>query len=177
MASEVVRSGVTFHVERVRDCWDEVYELAREHQSLTQSLRRSEPFNPDMDRFIQYNDAGLFHLLTCRYDGKLIGYLGLYITTSMHSQLRLATEDTFYLSPHYRKGRIALRFLRFMEEYLRGFAPIEALFSCEIDNQTGIHGLMKLLAYKPVITVYNKHFSLCADSAASHKEVAAHASA
>lgn len=167
----------TFHVEHVRDCWDEAYELAREHQAMTQSYRRSEPFNPDKDRFIQYNDAGLFHLLTCRFSGKLVGYLGLYITTSMHSQRRLATEDTFYLSPDYRKGRIALRFLRFMEEYLHRFAPIETLFSCEIDNTTGIHGLMKLLAYKPVITVYSKHFSPCADSAASHQEVATHASA
>lgn len=167
----------TFHVERLADVWDEVYALAQEHQAATQSYRRSEPFNPDKARFLHYNESGFFHFLTCRDNGELAGYFGGYLTTSMHSQLQIVTEDTFYLRPTSRKGRVALRFIRYIEAYFQQFAPLEILFSCEIDNKTGIHGLMKLLAYQPVITVYSKHLSPCADSAITpNQEAASHVS-
>jgi hypothetical protein len=39
------------------------------------------------------------------------------------------------------------------------------MFSCEIDNETGIKGLLTFLDYSPVIQQYSKYLSPRADSA------------
>lgn len=150
---------IAFHVERVADCWDEVYALAKLHHDGTQSYRRHEPFLPSRDRYVSYNELGYFHLITARSDGKLVGYFGVYITPSMHSQLLMATEDTFFIHPDYRQGRLAIRMLKYIESYCRNAGVHELLFSCEQDNTSGIHGLLSLLAYEPVIVQYRKHLS------------------
>jgi hypothetical protein len=165
---------LTFQEETVRDCWEEVYPLAYEHHRSSQNYKRHEPFNPRRERYEQYNDAGMFRLLTARDQGRLVGYFGVYLMESMHSQLPIAREDTFYLAPSHRGGRNALRFLRYVEDFISRYAPIEILFSCESDNASGIHKLLQLLDYTPVITVYSKHLSTRADSAEPSLMEAAH---
>ena len=169
------RPMIALQVERVADCWDELYPLAQAHQASTKSYRRHEPFNPDKTRYIQYNEMGYFHLITARDLGKLIGYFGIYATKSMHSQLNICTEDTLYIHPDYRQGRLALRIIRYVEKYLRNLlGETEILFSCEIDNKTGIQGLLGLLGYEPKIIQFSKHLSTSADSAATVADVGDH---
>lgn len=170
------RHMIALQVERVADCWDELYPLAQAHQASTKSYRRHEPFNPDKTRYIQYNEMGYFHLVTARDGGELVGYFGVYVTDSMHSQLKMATEDTFYIHPDYRQGRTALRVIRYVENYLRLLGVHEILFSCEIDNKTGIQGLLGLLGYEPKILQFSKHLSTSADSAATVADVGDHES-
>ena len=165
---------IALQVERVAECWDELYPLAKAHQASTKSYRRHEPFNPDKTRYIQYNAIGFFHLVTARDGGKLVGYFGVYVTDSMHSQLKMATEDTFYIHPDYRQGRTALRVIRYVENYLHLLGVNEILFSCEIDNKTGIQGLLNLLGYQAKIQQYSKHLSTSADSAATVADVGDH---
>jgi hypothetical protein len=165
---------LTFHEERVRDCWEELYPLAYDHHGSSQNYKRHEPFNPRRERYEQYNDAGLFRLLTARDQGRLVGYFGVYLMESMHSQLPIAREDTFYLAPSHRGGRNALRFLRYVEAFISRSAPIEILFSCEDDNDSGIKGLLEYLDYRSVIHVYSKHLSTRADSAEPSVMEAAH---
>lgn len=147
---------IAIQTERVSLCWDEVDTLARMHWNGTRSYRRHEPYNPDKQRYFINNNNGFFHLITARDGGQLIGYFGVYVTPSMHSQLLTAVEDTFFIHPGYRQGRLALRMLRFVETYLTELGVRELLFSCEIDNTSGIQGLLKLLDYDPVITQYRK---------------------
>lgn len=172
---------LTFQEETVRQCWGELYPLAQEHHASTENYKRHEPFNPDPYRYIRYNEAGMFRLLTARDDERLVGYFGVYITESMHSQRPIATEDTFYLAPSHRGGRNALRFLGYVETYLRKFAnpgePVEVMFSCEDDNRTGIKKILQYLAYTPVITVYSKYLSTSADSAIDSPTESSHVGA
>ena len=171
------RDMIELQVERVADCWDELYPLAQAHQASTKSYRRHEPFNPDKTRYIQYNEMGYFHLITARDGGKLVGYFGVYVTKSMHSQLNICTEDTLYLHPDYRQGRLAVRIIRYVEKYLQNLlGETEILFSCEIDNKTGIQGLLGLLGYEPKIIQFSKHLSTSADSAATVASVGDHES-
>ena len=168
---------MTFQRERVRDVWDELYPMALRHAEMSQSYHRHEPFRPSKERYASYDDADLFHLLTGRDHGTLAGYFGLYFVPSMHSQLLIVTEDTFFLDTPYRGGRTALRFMQAMEQYVQetaramqpGQDEVEILFSCEQDNVTGIHRLLQMLAYSPGIVQYTKRISLHpgADSAAS----------
>lgn len=156
---------LSYQEERVSDVWDELYPLAQAHHASTQNYKRHEPFNPKRERYVQYNESGFFRLVTALDHGALVGYFGVYLTESMHSQAPIMTEDTFYLDPAYRGGRNALRFIQFIEEYFRQAVPVEVLFSCEIDNNTGIHKLLEYLAYKPVIMVRSKYLPPRADSA------------
>ena len=169
------RPMIALQVERVEECWDELYPLAQAHQASTKSYRRHEPFNPDKARYIQYNEMGYFHLITARDLGKLIGYFGVYTTKSMHSQRNICTEDTLFLHPDYRQGRLAVRIIRYVEKYLQNLlGETEILFSCEIDNKTGIQGLLGLLGYEPKIIQFSKHLSTSADSAATVADVGDH---
>lgn len=163
--------------ERVADCWDEVDALARQHHAGTKSYRRHEPYNPDKARYIYNNDIGFFHLLTARDDGRLVGYFGVYVTPSMHSQIPTAVEDTFFIHPAYRQGRLAIRMIKTVEKYLAGVGVREdqILFSCELDNTSGIKGLLELLDYEPVIVQYRKCLSQPGtDSAATLATVGSH---
>lgn len=158
--------SLTFQLEPVSKVWNELMILAHAHWVGAQGYRRHEPFNPSYERYRQVNESGFFRLCTARDGDTLAGYFGVYVTQSMHSQKTIAVEDTFYLSPPYRGGRNALRFLKFIEEQCRLWGVEELMFSCEADNETGIHGLLKRLDYKPVIVQYSKRLCQpCADSA------------
>lgn len=150
--------SLTFQEEPVRACWDEAYQLARLHAEGTQGYRRSEPFNPKLERYEACEQMGMYHLLTARDGPRLAGYFGVYLTDSMHSQLPILVEDTFFLHPDYRKGRNAIRFIQFIEAWARAHQVQEILFSCEIDNPT-INVLLGHLAYKPVIVQYSKRLA------------------
>lgn len=169
------RGVIHIREERVADCWDEVDALARQHHAGTSSYRRHEPYNPDKDRYVYNNQVGFFHLLTARDGPRLVGYFGLYLSPSMHSQLMTATEDTFFIHPDYRQGRLALRMLRHVEQFCRDHAVHELLFSCELDNTSGIKGLLGLLDYEPVIVQYRKRLPPPGtDSAATLATVGSH---
>ncbi len=148
--------------------------LAHQHWAGTKSYRRHEPFNPMFERYHQCNQMGMFQLFTGRDQEKLVAYFGCYLAPSMHSQKLMLTEDTFYIHPDYRGGRNALRFLKHIEEKCREWRVHEIMFSCEIDNETGIKGLLKLLDFSPVIEQYSKTFVYPpADSGASLEEAPA----
>lgn len=162
--------SLVFSLEPVSSTWNEVVVLATEHWSGTKSYRRHEPFNPSYERYKAYNDSGYFQLFTARDAGALVGYFGVYLTPSMHSQKLMATEDTFYLATSHRGGRNALRFLKHIETKLSEWGVHEIMFSCEIDNETGIKGLLKFLDFNPVIVMYSKHLSPRADSSTTSHE-------
>lgn len=162
---------LTFALESVEQCWPDVLALATQHWEGTATYRRHEPFNPSFTRYRDYNQAGYFRLFTARDGERLVGYFGIYLTTSMHSQLPMATEDTLFLHPDYRGGRNAIRFIRFVEAHCKDWGIHEIIFSCEIDNETGIQGLLKRLDYRLVIVQFSKLIDTpCADSAPTSME-------
>lgn len=147
---------LTFQAEPVSKVWNELMVLANAHWAGTMSYRRHEPFNPSFERYRQVNESGFFRLCTARDGETLAGYFGVYVTQSMSSQKTMAVEDNFYLSPEYRGGRNALRFLKFVEEQCQLWGVEEILFSCEIDNKSGINRLLERLDFHPVIVQYQK---------------------
>lgn len=157
---------IAFACERVASIWDEVMVLAQLHWDGTKSYRRHEPFNPSKARYQAANEQGYFFVFTARDAGQLVGYFGIYVTPSMHSQLLMATEDTFFIHPDYRDGFNAVRFIKYVEKALAAVGVTEILFSCEIDN-TVANRLLTFLKYEPVIQQYRKRLPTRADSAHS----------
>jgi GNAT superfamily N-acetyltransferase len=168
--------SLTFQLEPVRECWQEVMVLAEQHWAGTKSYRRHMPFNPSRKRYLDAGEIGFFQLFTARDGDTLVGYFGCYLTQSMHSQHWMLTEDTLFLHPDYRKGRNAIRFIKHIEAQARTWGVVEILFSCESDNAVA-RRLLEYLDYQPVIMQHSKLLQVappCADSATASEQEHAH---
>jgi len=147
-------SPVTFHVEPLKQCWDEVVGLAGRHWAETQNYRHEQPFCPQFERYNQYNELGLYIQFTARCEGKLVGYGGVYIVPSMHTQQLICTEDTWYLAPEFRQGWTAMRFFKFMEREAAARGAVDVTLTAP--DHTGIAPLHRRLGYKKVADVHWK---------------------
>lgn len=144
-----------FAIEKIRDCWDEVSALGQQHWLETQQYRHSQPFKPMLERYAQYEDFGGYLQFTARVDGVLVGYGGLYIVPSMHTQELICQEDTWYLMPEHRKGFSAIKFFRFMEDECRKRGVKEVMLTAPATTRAGV--IHKFLKYEKVADVYSKH--------------------
>lgn len=148
---------IVFAVESLADCWDEMIGLAAKHWGETQGYRHNQPFAPSFDRYNQYALAGWFLQFTVRdpeKDNRMVGYGGAYVVPSMHTQRTIATEDTWYLLPEYRKGWNALKFFKFMEAEVLKRGAVE--LSLTVPDGIGTGVLCERLGYTRVSVQYSK---------------------
>ena len=146
-----------FAIESLRDCWDEMVALAERHWNETQNFRKDEGFNPSRERYQQQEDWGSFVQFTARKNGVMVGYAGLYIVPSMHSQKLICCEDTWYLAPEERRGLAAIRFFKFMENecHRRGVWSV----TLTAPTSTGAEKIHRFLGYTTVGTVSHKRLA------------------
>ena len=146
-----------FSKEPLRDCWDEVIALARLHWHETEAYRHGQPFNPDRERYFEYNDIGYHHQYTVRDGGRLVGHGGMYVSQSMHTQLPVAFEDTWFLLPEYRKGWNAIKFYKFIEADMKSMGVVEINVSAKLANDAG--KLIEALGYTHTEKLYSKQLT------------------
>jgi len=153
---------LAFQIEPLAACWNELMTLASRHWNETEGFRRGEQFAPSYARYAECERIGFFCMFTARDGGSLVGYAGMYVTQSMHSQIRIAVEDQWFLAPDYRRGRNAIQLVKYVEGALaaRGVTAIQ--MSAKIAN--GVGRILEYLDYSPVSTVYFKQLAR-ADSA------------
>lgn len=156
---------IQFAVEPLAGCWDEWLVLAAAQWAETERYRHYQVMAPSFERYNAYDKAGWFLMFTMRDDGKLVGSCGVYLTPSMHTQELLATEDTWYLLPEYRKGRNAINFYKFGEAEIRRRGAVEFTVSSKIiDGKPTTGRLLEYLDFDQIGVVYSKHLHR-ADSA------------
>jgi hypothetical protein len=130
--------------------------LARMQWEENEGYRHCQGFNPDKERYLAYEDAGCYFHFAAREEERLVGSGGVYIMPSMHSQQLISTEDTYYLLPEYRKGRNALRFFSFMEDFLLRKGVVEVCLTTPQVN-TRAARIVEYMGYKPISTGWSKH--------------------
>ena len=145
--------SLVFSIEKVRDVIDELMPLWEAHWKETEMYREGQGFKMDVDRYIKYNDIGYYILYTARHAGKLVGNFGAYISTSMHTQKMIATEDTLFFLSAYRKGFNSIRFIRFVESDLIARGAIEMSISVKSKD---VGRLCEFVGYKLVAYQYSK---------------------
>ena len=152
--------NLIFAIEPLTQCWHEIYDepdgLAYLHWLETKAHQYDQQYGPSFERYNSYARAGWFHQFTVRDNGKLVGFSGVYITPSMHTQAMLATEDTWYLAKDYRKGWNAIKFYRYIEEKCMELGAEESTLTVPDSKERGIHTLLLRLDYKPVSVQYSK---------------------
>ena len=160
--------SLAFAVEPLEHCWSAIYDkpdgLAYQHWCETQQHRHGQGYNPLFERYNQYAKAGWFVQFTVRDDGRMVGYAGVYLVPSMHSQQLVSVEDTWYLLPEYRKGWNAIKFYRHMENACKAMGAVEATLTLPVTKDLG--PILKRLGYSPVSEQYSKNliFSAACDS-------------
>lgn len=144
-----------FAEENYQDVLEELMPLHLAHWMETEGYRHGLEFAPNYERYVYFNSIGFYRLFTARNDaGKLVGNIGMYVTDSMHTNNKVATEDTLFLLEEARKGFVAARFVAFVEAELKKLAPIEINITIKEANR--LPKLMMRLGYLKTATQYSK---------------------
>lgn len=169
-----------FSIEPLEKCWSEIYDkpngLAYLHWLETKAHQYDQKYNPQFERYNSYAKAGWFVQFTVRDNGKLVGFSGVYLTPSMHTQALIAVEDTWYLDKAYRKGWNAIKFYKFIEQKCMELGAEESTLTVPDSKERGIHSLLLRLDYNQVSVQYSKKLHR-ADSAQSKAVIRSSASA
>ena len=124
---QAVYKGLTFRVERFRDIVAEIHPLHVEHWKETEKFSHGLELKPSYDHYEESERQGKLLQFTARTDaGALVGNIRVYLYTDIHTQLPGAREDTLYLSPEYRSGFAAIRFIQFVLQCLRAIGVRDA---------------------------------------------------
>jgi hypothetical protein len=145
-----------FSLERIENIGEEIRPLHRSHWDETEEHRHGLPLDPDYATFIRYERAGRYVLFTVRKENRLCGNCAMYLDRSTHTQTVLATEDTLYLLPLARTGRVARHFVGYVENAMRLLGASEIHITVKTVNKAGRffrmlgychveHGLIKVL--------------------------------
>ena len=159
---------LTFAIEKLAPIWPQILTLASAHWHETEGYRHGQEFAPDAYRYFQFNEipgAGnlaYYTMFTARYGEQLVGYAGMFITTSLHTQKVLAVEDTWFLLPEYRKGRNAIAFYKYVEAECEKAGVVEIGMTAKLTNGAG--RILEYLGYTFTSKQYSKHLHR-ADSA------------
>lgn len=150
--------GLVFQVERIRDIVDEIHPLHEAHFAETEKHLEGFELKPNYDFFIATERDGGLIQFTCRdiESGRLVGNIRMYINKSLHTDSLIATEDTYFVLPDFRKGFSALRFWQFAEDCLKSIGVREIHTDSKVVNQ--VHRLNEYLGYKHVANAYVKVF-------------------
>lgn len=149
-----------FALEPLEQCWNEIYlapdGLAYLHWMETQEHRHDQPYAPSFDRYNAYAKQGCFLQCTARDNGRLVGYSGFYLVPSMHTQVPISTEDTWYLLPEYRKGWNAVKFYKFIEACGAALGSKECTLTIPYAKGPSLLSLVKRLGYTPIAILCSK---------------------
>lgn len=112
---------VDFARERLDDVSEEIKPLLQKHWQEIAVNKDKIKLNPHWGRYRELDESGGIAIYTARDDGKLVGYFVLFIMNHIHySDHIFAINDIIFVDPEYRKGTMAIRFLKWCEEDLKG---------------------------------------------------------
>ena len=126
--------GFLILAERIEDCIEEIKPLHDAHWQETEGYRHGLQLNMDYPYLINAERSGRFILFTVRCEGKLVGNCMMYLARSTHTQKWVAEEDTIFILPEYRKGRLGVRLIRYVEDVLRNMGITEVRITVKTVN-------------------------------------------
>lgn len=128
-----------FSTERFATLSTEVIPFVLSNYNETGTFPDQVPLDIDWDGFFTYEARGQLRCFAVRLkaDDKLLGYAAYLLTHTMHCKSTLhAISDVIYVDPHYRKGYMPIKFMRYCEDRLRD-AGVKVLFNVIKHNTIG----------------------------------------
>jgi hypothetical protein len=145
--------------------WEKVSALAREIKPLFRqhwweiALNKDEvPLDPDWERYLTFEMAGILHVLTVRSEGALIGYVFVCVGPHLHyASTTWAVVDMFWLNPVHRFGWTGVTMFRRLEEKMRELNVRVLHVSEKLHFKGGRVGVIfKRLGYRPIEQIWAK---------------------
>lgn len=120
-----------------------------------QEFGNGRKLSPNVAVYQRVELGGGLQVITARNEGKLIAYHICFIQPHMHhTQILCAVEDSSYIAPNYRFGRVALKLIQVAEEHLATRGVQEIYFTVAAEGGTG--RMIESLGFKPCSTIYSK---------------------
>jgi GNAT superfamily N-acetyltransferase len=146
----------TIKAERFEGIQDELHVLHKLHWLETEKHRHGLEMNPDYAEFCRRERMGGLIQFTLRDGDELIGNLRMFLSKSIHTQTRYASEDTLFIRPEHRGSFAAMALMRFAERSLLLLGIREIRANSKLVNHADV--LMRRLGYTPVATEFVKFF-------------------
>ena len=147
--------GITYQEEKLSQFLPEFKALLEPHMAEINVLYRDGvKFNPNFDRYLKMEESGVYMMMTCRKDAKLIGYIGFVVVPHIRfGDCLMAFEDLYYLKPENRQGRTGYKLFTESEQLLKKRNVNRVVLSCKTFQDHS--RLFDHLGYE----FYEKHFT------------------
>ncbi len=151
MADELI----TYQVERFRDCFDEFVVMTEDHWHEVAIHRDVVPLAPDWSGYQRLDDSGELQMVTCRANGRLVGYHISFIRPHLHYRLTLhAFTDIYFLKPEHRKGRTGMRLFQTVEKEWARRGVVKAMTACK--THLDVSSLLEYLGWEMTEKTFTK---------------------
>lgn len=106
-----------------RESWDEVWPqvqplLERHYREI--ALYQDIPLAVDVARYEQMENLDMLRIYVARSGSAIAGYCAMIVQMNAHyNTSKQAAQDVIYIDPAFRRGRVALRLLQFVEQELK----------------------------------------------------------
>ena len=149
------KQKISFATEKFMDVIDEIKPLLLKHWEEIEGHRDIIKLNPDYDKYHTLEKSGMLHIVTARYDGKLIGYSISFVVPHLHyPDCLMSLNDIVYLSPEYRKGRNAIQLFEYAEEELKFLGVMKVHYDVSIKRDFG--PVLQSIGYTLISHTYEK---------------------
>lgn len=141
--------------ERLVNILADIRPMHRAHWEETEAYRHGLVFAPDYEAALAAEASGEYLLLTARTStGELAGNYTFWLTKSRHTGTLVASEDTMYIAPQHRRGRLFKRFADYGERAVAAFGARELRLSTKTTNDVG--QMLPRMGYRHVANQYVK---------------------
>lgn len=147
--------GCVYGVEPYLGAKKEAQELMLLHFEEVATNKDSFKLNMDDESYEDAEEIHNLHAVTCRKDGKLIGYHVSFVRPHLHYKDSLtAYVDLFFIHPEHRKGRVGINLFKYAEKTLwhRGVQRIYMPTKLKLD----VGALFERLGFTAIERVYTK---------------------
>ena len=150
---------VTYQKEEFANVRDEIMPLCERHWEEVALNKDTIPLSPNWDMYQSLDDAKVLHVFTLRDDKLLVGYFFILVINHLHYQEHLfANSDIIYIDKEYRKGLLALKFMRFAEKEIKDLGVSVMMMSTKIHKP--LDKLFLRLGYAPIERIYSKNLGI-----------------
>lgn len=125
-------SLITLRQEKQADFWEEAWPLIQQHWKTLCIDPEKLKLDPDYQRYAKLEELGALYLLVARRDGRMIGYIMVFILPHMHYKTsgEVAMTDMYWTDPKERNGVGLKLFVRF-EADMRRRGVTQMMTSCK----------------------------------------------
>jgi GNAT superfamily N-acetyltransferase len=147
---------LTYSVEKIDDCFEELYPLLEMHWEEVALYKDKVEFDIDLERYLLLEEQGIAHTVIARDNGKIAGYFISFINTHLHYRTTTyALNDVLFLNYPYRHKGIAAELFSFAEKSLKALGVDVIILHMKTDHP--FHSLSKHLGYTMAEYTYSKY--------------------